>query len=60
MVGGSVCLSSAGPGDSRRVAAVRETTAKHGSGAGRTVKHLVYAVVPELLVAVDASGVDTQ
>jgi len=42
------------------VAAVCETTAKHASGCGVIGQGLVYAVVPELLVAVDASGVNPQ
>src|SRR5215831_17282758 len=42
------------------VAAVCETTAKHGSGHAVTGQSLVDPVVPELLVAVDASGIDPQ
>jgi len=33
---------------------------EHGSGLGEVVEDLVYAAVPELLVAVDASGIDAQ
>jgi len=34
--------------------------AKHGSGLSAIGQGLVYPVVPELLVAVDASGIDPQ
>jgi hypothetical protein len=59
-VGRALCRCPAVPCDSRPVAAVCETTAKHDSRGGVIGQGLVYAVVPECLVAVDASGVDPQ
>ena len=42
------------------MAAVCETTANHVSAGCAIEERLVYPVAPDLLVAVDASGVDPQ